>query len=151
MVAQMLQPKTANTEAVHAYIIAARDLAVKSVSESNRALAALTGGGAMPAIEPTPTVNIPPPASLDPAPEPEKKSKWGKFKSVFKKVWPVAAVAAAFIPGAPLVVGAVNAVLSTTADPTTAGVAGGAAGVTALITAGVSEYRKQAAAEKPKE
>lgn len=153
-------PKTAgattNTAVVHNHIIAARDLAVKAVSELNKGLAAITGGDTMPTVTDTVTVPSdqwpkPDPIVPEPTPEPEKASKWGKFKSVFKKVWPVAAVAAAFIPGAPLVVGAVNAALSTTADPTTAGVVGGAAGVTALITAGVSEYRKQAAAEKPKE
>lgn len=143
--ALIMSPKTASTAAVHNRIIAARDYSVKSLSEMNAALTAITGGETMPATEP----ETPIPPSLDPQPEPEKASKWGKFKSVFKKVWPVATAGLLFVPGGPIVTAVVNAVAGAgTLDMATVTTAAGAAGAITAATAGVSAWRNTTKAEE---
>ena len=144
--AELLSPKTANAQRVHDHIIAARDFTAKSVYELNQALGAITGGDTMPTVTDTVTVpyNWPKPDPIvpEPAPEPEKTSKWGKFKSVFKKVWPVATVGLAFVPGGSIITGVVNAVAGAgTLDMATVTTAAGAAGVVTAATAGVSAWR----------
>lgn len=131
----------AATAAVRNQLVAVRDATLKTLKVINDTLAVIDGGTPMPN---QPTESIPIPPSLDPPPEPEKKSKWAKVGGFFKKVWPVASIAlVTAVPGGAAIAAAVNAVAGAgTADPVSAGAAGLLVPIGAAIVKGMEKSKE---------